>query len=56
MTYKVSGYDPNGIPRVYGYADTEREARAQCMTAIISYIAGRPDTAPLEDWKMRDAA
>ena len=53
--FRCDGHDPNGIPRVYGHAETEREALTQCQAAVLSYMAGRPDTQPYDKWTFHRA-
>jgi hypothetical protein len=47
---RVDGLDPNGIRRVFGYADMEEDARREAMFAAAEYVERRPDTKPLEKW------
>lgn len=48
---QIDGLDPQGIPRVFGYADNRTEAMQQCQTAAMAYIARRPDCAPYDNWQ-----
>ena len=54
--YQIAGIDPNGHKRVFGYGATHVEAKQQCQTAVLSYIVGRPDTAPYDKWKFVEVA
>lgn len=48
---RYSGFDGNGIPRVWGEHETSHEvAEARCMDAAKDYVKRRPDTGPLSRW------
>jgi len=48
--FRVNGVDPNGIPRVFGYGPTEKDAEYEAREAAREYIKRRPDTEPLCNW------
>lgn len=48
--YKLVGFDPSGVRRVWACDYTESGAREQCEQDVVEYIRGRPDTGPLNKW------
>lgn len=50
MSIRITGYDVNGIPRVWGEADSEAEATRLCKEEAKEYLARRLDTGPLAKW------
>lgn len=46
----ISGYDVNGIPRVYGQHDNVDVAETKCKEEAIEYVKRRRDTGPLDKW------
>lgn len=47
---RCSGFDGDGIRRVYGYGSTRDIAESRCLEAARNYVKERPDTAPLSRW------
>lgn len=48
---RYTGFDGNGISRVYGEHESSHEvAEARCMDAAKDYVARRRDTGPLSRW------
>ena len=47
---RFTGYDPNGIARVYGESDNADVAETMCLEEATSYVRRRPDTGPLARW------
>ncbi len=50
MIINYTGYDQNSIARVYGYGNSQDEAKKQVRLAAQAYVRQRPDTAPLDKW------
>lgn len=51
---KITGYDKNGIPRVFAEDTYFQTAIGFCKKEARAYVKRRPDTGPLADWKLRD--
>ena len=49
---QCSGYDTNGIRRVFGLGETRNVAETECKRAILEYIRERPDTGPAAQWSV----
>jgi hypothetical protein len=45
---RITGYDVNGVPRVYGENDTVEAALKACTEEAMDYVRKRPDTGPLD--------
>lgn len=54
MTVKITGYDVNGIPRVYATDDYFQTAMGLAKEEATAYVKRRRDTGPLTDWRFRD--
>ncbi len=48
MTF--TGYDANGIARVYAEHDNYDVAQTMCRDEALSYVKRRRDTGPLSQW------
>jgi hypothetical protein len=53
---RITGYDVNGVPRVYGENDTVEAALKACTEEAMDYVRKRPDTGPLDKWLFIDDA
>lgn len=51
---RATGYDPQGVPRVYANDDFWQTALAFCKEEAASYVQRRPDTGPLDQWRFQD--
>ncbi len=52
----VTGFDVNGIPRVYGEHSNIDIAETRCREEALTYLKHRPDTGPLSKWIFMDEA
>lgn len=50
---RITGRDPNGIPRVYGEAHSAEEAERLARDEAENYLIRRPDCGPLWGWNFR---
>jgi len=51
MAITITGYDVNGVPRVYGeHSNNFDVAETRCKEMAIEYVNERPDTGPLSKW------
>ena len=48
---KIIGRDINGVPRVWGEGASRDDAAHEAQIAASEYVAGRPDTGPLSQWR-----
>jgi hypothetical protein len=51
---KITGYDCNGVPRVYAEDTYFQTAVGFCKEEAREYVKKRPDTGPLSDWRLCD--
>ena len=51
---KVTGYDVNGIPRVWAEDDYFQTAMGFAKEEAAKYVKRRRDTGPLTDWRFQD--
>lgn len=47
------GFSPDGLLRVHGYADNQKEALDTCEKAAQGYITKFPELGPISEWKFR---
>ena len=47
---RFTGFDPNGIARVYGEHSSADVAETMCKEEAMNYVRRRPDTGPLDRW------
>lgn len=47
---RYTGYDRNGIARVWGEHENTDVAETVCRQEAYEYVRGRPDTGPLHRW------
>jgi hypothetical protein len=47
---RCTGYDKNGIARVFGTGSSHDIAETRCYEAVRDYVKRRPDTGPLSGW------
>lgn len=47
---QITGYDANGVPRVYGEHSNVDVAETLAREQASEYLNGRPDTGPLSKW------
>ncbi len=47
---RYTGFDPNGIARVYCDDASADLAETQCKEEAANYVRRRPDTGPLDQW------
>jgi hypothetical protein len=51
--YVAIGHDRHGIKRCWGSSDiSAKEAEDQCLASIMEYVRGRPDTGPMDKWRI----
>ncbi len=50
---QMTGYDANGIRRVWGEGPTLDIAETRCKDAALDYVQRRRDTGPLSAWTFR---
>ena len=48
--FTITGYDSNGVPRVYATHTNVDVAETQCKEEAVSYVKRRRDTGPLSNW------
>jgi hypothetical protein len=54
---RITGYDVNGIPRVWGsHPKNTNVALMLCREAAEDYVKVRRDTGPLSSWSFMDDA
>lgn len=55
MEIRFTGYDPNGIPRVWGEGNSADIAETRAVDAAKDYVSQtpRPDVKPLSAWTFR---
>jgi hypothetical protein len=51
---RTIGYDPHGVPRVYADDDYAQTSVAFCKQEAAKYVLRRPDTGPLDQWRVED--
>jgi hypothetical protein len=47
---RITGYDVNGIPRVFGEHQNSDVAETICKEEAAKYVKRRRDTGPLSSW------
>jgi hypothetical protein len=47
---RVTGFDPNNIPRVWAEHSSADVAETMCKEEAQEYVRRRPDTGPLSQW------
>ena len=47
---RYTGFDPDGIARVWGEHKNPDTAKTLCARAAIDYVRGRLDRGPLDQW------
>jgi hypothetical protein len=47
---RYTGFDGNGIARVYAEHENQDVAETMCKDEARNYVKRRPDTGPLSNW------
>lgn len=50
MMYTFTGYDPDGIKRVWAEHQNADVAESMCRDEAMEYVRRRRDTGPLDKW------
>lgn len=50
MQFEFTGFDRNGIARVWATDNNQDVAETACMDEARAYVKRRPDTGPLAGW------
>lgn len=53
--HRITGYDKDGIPRVFAEDNYRQTAVGFCKEEAAAYVRRRPDTGPLNKWRFGDA-
>ena len=50
--YRFTGFDPDGIARVWAEHANADVAESMCREEIVAYVRRRPDTGPVSGWSV----